>query len=813
MPAPLEGGQQPQQLQHGGSAAVHGIKNPMWLTPERFDDLDFSPDLVEAINEDFSDHVGLSSKLGGLEGAVVRMRQPLLEIQGKLTAVQDAIKAELQALQQGLQRRQDAAAARATLELMQEVAASTGKVEKLLEEVAAAAAAAAGQQQQQQQQQSTAGQQAAGSSSSGGGAAGSPFVISSGAMAAAAAAAAAAGGSGEELDAHCRLLERVAGEAARLLYLVERGKHLAFVKALERRVMSCRMNLDRQLQAALTRALAARAWPAATHCLRGYLELGDPGRGEEGLRSGLAAPLMQQAVLEVRQQQHAPGGGGGGGSARGPLAAVVQASLARLQEAAGPLLSALAAPGSGLGGFDLLGAVLLAELSQAVADGMPGVFSPGNPSSFQANYQAGQALLEQLEALAGSRAAVERLRSSTAAAGWAKRWNLPVYFSLVFQDIAGTFEAAAKAGQLQHAAPSQQQQQQQLRLAVSAALWAALQRCVAPDVFLPQLADRFAKLAFQLLVRYDTLLQDIVSTRQAALAAGAAAGSDGAAGGLGAAAAANSGLPAGAFTPGSPAAAAGAGAGAAAPAAAGPAGWAGSMAADDCAVICADADTVQALVTDNFSQQLAGLLSCLPADAVGQLTGMLQQLAGNIAQHGQQVLLLVGGDVLERCMAMVRQLKGITATYRMTAKGPPVRHSHYVAGVLQPLRQLLEAAGPVQQLPDALKVLLARDVIHNVNVRYNALAEELLTTVKKTESSLKRLKKTRPGEEAAAGAAAMSDSDKICLQLYLDVQEHGRQIAKFGLAAEQLQSFSQLLATVTPPEQQQQQQPGSVEQQ
>jgi hypothetical protein len=54
-----------------------------------------------------------------------------------------------------------------------------------------------------------------------------------------------------------------------------------------------------------------------------------------------------------------------------------------------------------------------------------------------------------------------------------------------------------------------------------------------------------------------------------------------------------------------------------------------------------------------------------------------------LMQPGQlllQVLLLIGGDVLERCMAMVRQLKGITATYRMTAKGPPVRHSHYVAG-------------------------------------------------------------------------------------------------------------------------------------
>jgi hypothetical protein len=45
-----------------------------------------------------------------------------------------------------------------------------------------------------------------------------------------------------------------------------------------------------------------------------------------------------------------------------------------------------------------------------------------------------------------------------------------------------------------------------------------------------------------------------------------------------------------------------------------------------------------------------------------------------------QVLLLLAADVLEHCVASVRQLKGITATYRMTAKGPPVRHSHYVAG-------------------------------------------------------------------------------------------------------------------------------------
>lgn len=127
---------------------------------------------------------------------------------------------------------------------------------------------------------------------------------------------------------------------------------------------------------------------------------------------------------------------------------------------------------------------------------------------------------------------------------------------------------------------------------------------------------------------------------------------------------------------------------------------------------------------------------------------------------------------------------------------------------------MLDTPGPVSQLSQNLKLLLSRDVIDSVNTRYSNLAEELLTTVKKTELSLKRLKKTRPGEAAGSqegsGAAAaagvgMSDSDKICLQLYLDVQEHGRQIAKFGLVADELESYRLLLAAVTPSDKQQQQ--------
>jgi hypothetical protein len=84
---------------------------------------------------------------------------------------------------------------------MQEVAASTSKVEKLLSELNSSQHTAA----------------------AGAAAAGSAAVPS----AAAAGNAASEGGSaagGDELEERCRMLLRVAGEAARLMFLADRGK-------------------------------------------------------------------------------------------------------------------------------------------------------------------------------------------------------------------------------------------------------------------------------------------------------------------------------------------------------------------------------------------------------------------------------------------------------------------------------------------------------------------------------------------------------------------------------------------------------------
>ena len=65
--------------------------------------------------------------------------------------------------------------------------------------------------------------------------------------------------------------------------------------------------------------------------------------------------------------------------------------------------------------------------------GAAGVFSPGVPSTFHANFQAAMAFLDSLEAQCPHLQALAALRASPAYVSFIKRWKLSVYFSLRFQ--------------------------------------------------------------------------------------------------------------------------------------------------------------------------------------------------------------------------------------------------------------------------------------------------------------------------------------------------------------------------------------------
>ena len=175
------------------------------------------------------------------------------------------------------------------------------------------------------------------------------------------------------------------------------------MQAMGRRIDAAHRQLDGHLEVLLTRALQQKAWPAVTQCLHALLELGDAGRAAAALRAVVVAPVVAGAIARAQQGACGVGGGffGGGlvlvpGSCKacrahdpgawhdrpsaapagpsppGALSAVLGGLLDELQAEAGPLLGAILAPGSVLNGVDVLGAGVLAEVSQQLADKMPG---------------------------------------------------------------------------------------------------------------------------------------------------------------------------------------------------------------------------------------------------------------------------------------------------------------------------------------------------------------------------------------------------------------------------------------------------------
>ncbi|CAG10093.1 unnamed protein product, partial [Tetraodon nigroviridis] len=188
------------------------------------------------------------------------------------------------------------------------------------------------------------------------------------------------------------------------------------------------------------------------------------------------------------------------------------------------------------------------------------------------------------------------------------------------------------------------------------------------------------------------------------------------------------------------------------------------------------------------------------SDSRARLDTSVPSLNSRMSQH-----------LTERCCRFLKSAAEVPRLYRRTNKvGPggssslavltaglnsavlqevPVRASAYMDNALQPLHQLLsDSAG-----------LWLRVALSECTHRYCETISEVLSSVRKMEESLKRLKQARKGAATAATAGANggpTDDGKIRLQLALDVEYLGEQIQKMGLQPADISMFSTLMDLV-----------------
>jgi conserved oligomeric Golgi complex subunit 2 len=136
-----------------------------------------------------------------------------------------------------------------------------------------------------------------------------------------------------------------------------------------------------------------------------------------------------------------------------------------------------------------------------------------------------------------------------------------------------------------------------------------------------------------------------------------------------------------------------------------------------------------------------------------------------------------------KCSSPLAAVKGVAATYRMTNRPPPTLASPFVTTILRPLREFAQEY--LHRTPDRIGSQWKQQIVVTISDRYATAVQELLTTVQRTEDALKSRKTTtqqrRSGLTGGGAGAAMSDGEKVKLQVYLDFVTFRQSVREVGV--------------------------------
>jgi conserved oligomeric Golgi complex subunit 2 len=578
-----------------------------------------------------------------------------------------------------------------------------------------------------------------------------------------------------------RLVERIAGECAQLSFTLSRAGNGSFVKSIAVRVSVVRRTVRTSLEGWLRRALFPQTVLAGSpydcellrRVLDSFVVAGIGSDAEEFFRREFVAPFTSERIrmtpllaIAEREKKEKMGMVGEGTGAVGTAPGAGRSGMARSGAGAGSGVTVTAADALEVAErividfigekltpivslceseerlrtrLDFVGNALWPQVAQAIATHMQSAFSPGTPDVFHQSVLSGTRLYEAVENVLVSEGQVAAMRKSVATVEFWRHWNLPVYFQLRFQEITSKFDAFLQLGpEAVDSAASKSPSGNRLPrsdmylVQATVGLVDALRECWSERVYLKSLAHRFLRLSLQVLARYVTWVRTGLAGEWPSATS----------------------CPAGV------------------------------------ARVYADVVVVQTRVPAEFASLLrmrdTGLTPALLDDVENAFSGSVDAFSELLEDLSRSM-----SDSLARsCSENLQPLRGILATYRMSSKPAPTSHSPFVPKVLRPLKTFLNEQRGC--LSDEARKKVAGVVAESTTAKYYDMATDLLNSNKKSEETLRRLNIGRGGGAAGRGTQNGSMTDKVSMQLYLDVAKFKDDIEALGVSLKGVPSMARL---------------------
>lgn len=551
-----------------------------------------------------------------------------------------------------------------------------------------------------------------------------------------------------------QVLERIATEFNQLQFHAVQSKGLPLLDKVRPRIAGITAMLQQSLEGLLLEGLQTSNVDIIRHCLRTYATIDKTRDAEALVGQVLVKPYVSEVIVEQVVESHPSGLQ----LMYNKLLEFVPHHCRLLREVTGGAVSS--EKGTIVPGYDFLVNSVWPEIVGGLEEKLPSLFNPGDPDAFHQKYTVSMDFVRRFERQCGSQASVKRLRAHPAYLSFSNKWNLPVYFQIRFREVAGSLEASLTDGLEDAPAGSP------YCLLASHRTWISLSKCWSDEMFLPLLAHRLWRLTLQILARFSVFVSELsvrpISNESAKETKKPLAGSKD------------------------------------------PSDDHGSHPSEAGAVPISSTQLVY-VVSDlgRLQEWLPDLLETvrLKLEMVGfknfsSISAALEDSQSALSAHVPALSSRIVQDLSESCFGYLKSALEVPRLYRRTNKEVPSTASSYVDSALKPLYQLQSGHG--DKVQPAVMQRWLQEALSDSTHRYFETVSDVLSSVRKMEESLKRLKQARRSlaTNPVSSSGGMSDDDKIRLQLALDVEHLGEQIQKMGLQTSDIKSFPALTELV-----------------
>lgn len=551
-----------------------------------------------------------------------------------------------------------------------------------------------------------------------------------------------------------QVLERIATEFNQLQFHAVQSKGLPLLDKVRPRIAGITAMLQQSLEGLLLEGLQTSNVDIIRHCLRTYATIDKTRDAEALVGQVLVKPYVSEVIVERVVESHPSGLQ----LMYNKLLEFVPHHCRLLREVTGGAVSS--EKGTIVPGYDFLVNSVWPEIVGGLEEKLPSLFNPGDPDAFHQKYTVSMDFVRRFERQCGSQASVKRLRAHPAYHSFSNKWNLPVYFQIRFREVAGSLEASLTDGLEDAPAGSP------YCLLASHRTWISLSKCWSDEMFLPLLAHRLWRLTLQILARFSVFVSELsvrpISNESAKETKKPLAGSKD------------------------------------------PSDDHGSHPSEAGAVPISSTQLVY-VVSDlgRLQEWLPDLLETvrLKLEMVGfknfsSISAALEDSQSALSAHVPALSSRIVQDLSESCFGYLKSALEVPRLYRRTNKEVPSTASSYVDSALKPLYQLQSGHG--DKVQPAVMQRWLQEALSDSTHKYFETVSDVLSSVRKMEESLKRLKQARrsPATNPVSSSGGMGDDDKIRLQLALDVEHLGEQIQKMGLQTSDIKSFPALMELV-----------------